>query len=210
MTQGGLPTGGGYAGSAWYLTGTSTFNAISFLVEQIIAGKAFCAMVTVKSVTGGGVTGTPPVVSVQPMVNQIDGLGNQTPHGVVYSLPCFRLQGGAGAVVLDPVVGDTGVAVICDRDISNVKATNTVSGPGSWRMNDWADGCYFGGFLNAAPTTYVGFGVNSLSLVTPSATVIINNGTIATTGVLMNNGSVVGSTHFHLAPSGGGDTGPPL
>ena len=138
-----LPTGGGNVGSAWLFQGTNDFNALSFLIHQVIAGKAFASLVQVKSVTGGTATGKPPFVSVQPLVAQIDGLGNQTPHGTVYNLPCFRLQGGNGAIVLDPVVGDIGQAIICDRDISNVKATGAASGPGSWRQNDWADGSQF-------------------------------------------------------------------
>lgn len=211
MTAGTLPTTGGYAGSAWYFSDSNPFNAIAFLVEQLMAGKAFAAMVLVKSVTGGTAAASPPRVSVQPMVNQVDGLGNQTPHGIIYNLPCFRLQGGAGAVVLDPVVGDKGMAIICDRDISNVKNTGAISGPGSFRQNDWADGCYFGSFLDSAPTTYVGFGNGSLSLVTPSASVIISNGTIATTGALLNNGVDVGSTHKHGGvTSGSSDTGTPV
>jgi hypothetical protein len=205
-----LPTDGGYAGPAWVLTPSSDFNALTFLVRQIIAGKAFAALVQVKSVTGGGVSAVPPRVSVQPMVNQIDGFGIQTPHGEVYNLPCFRLQGGNGAVVLDPVVGDVGQAIICDRDISNVKATAAVGGPGSFRQNDWADGCYFGGFLNASPTTYVAFGADSLSLVTPTASIVISGGTIATTGTLTNNGHLVGNTHVHGGvQTGGGNSGPP-
>lgn len=205
-----LPTGGGYAGAAWNFTPGSNFNALSFLVEQINAGNAFAAMVVVRSVTGGTATGKPPIVSVQPLVSQTDGLGNLTPHGTIYNIPCFRLQGANGAVVLDPGVEEVGLAVICDRDISNVKATGAVSGPGSWRMHDWADGCYFGGFLNDAQTTYVGFGAGTISLVTPTASVVVGNGGITMTGTLTNNGVNVGSTHYHDAPSGGGDTGPPL
>lgn len=165
--SGGIYTGGGYAGAAWLQSANNPFNALSFLMEQIIAGQAFAALVLVKSVTGGGVSGTPPRVSVQPMVHQTDGLGNLVPHGDIYNIPCFRLQGGTGAVVLDPVVGDIGQAIICDRDISHVKNTAAVSGPGSWRQNDWADGCYFGGFLNSAPTTYVQISASGITVVSP-------------------------------------------
>lgn len=164
--SGALPTAGGVAGQAWHQTGGNEFNSIDFLVRQIIAGKAFASLVKVLSVTGGGV-GSPPMVSVQPMVNQVDGLGNQTPHGQIYNIPCFRLQGGLGAMILDPVVGDIGQAVICDRDISSAKATGAVSGPGSFRHNDWADGCYFGGFLNGTPTNYVQVSAAGITAVSP-------------------------------------------
>ena len=216
-----LPTNGGFAGAAWFLTPTGPFNAMTFLIEQIIAGRAFACLFKVQSVTGGTASGTPPRVSGQPMVNQIDGLGNQTPHGTVYNLPCFRLQGGNGAIVLDPVVSDIGVAVICDRDISNVKATAAVSGPGSWRQNDWADGCYFGGFLNGAPTQYVGFGSGGVSIVTPGTlTISAANITLDGAGNLSARAEVTAGAggadqvglQTHLTTgvqSGGGISGPP-
>lgn len=205
-----VPTTGGYLGAGWLFEPTSQFNEITFMIEQVLAGRAFCGLVLVKSVSGGGASATPPIASVQPMVDQIDGLGNRYPHGTVYNIPCLRLQGGAGAVVLDPLAGDIGAAIICHRDSSTVQNTGAISGPGSRRQNDWADGLYLGGFLNGAPTTYVAFGAGSLSLVTPTASMIIANGTIATTGILTNNGVTVGGTHEHSGVmSGGSNTGPP-
>ncbi len=205
--QGSFPQGAGYRGAEWFLTAGSPFNAIAFLCDQLAAGRAHVAMVKVEAVYGGG-TGTPPTVDVQPLVSQIDGFGNQTPHGVVHGMPCFRLQGGAGAVILDPVVGDIGIAVICDRDISNVKATAAAAPPGSWRQNDWADGCYFGGFLNAGPTHYVQISSAGI-VVNTTATLTINsaNVTLDSSGNLAAKGevtafagsanSVGASTHTH-------------
>lgn len=164
--------GAGYRGSGNLLSGGNEFNAISFLIEQVIAGKAFASMVKVMSVTGGG-TGQPPIVSVHPMVDQIDGAGKQHPHGTVYNIPCFRLQGGNGAIILDPAIGDIGQAIICHNDISKVKATSTGAGPGSFRRNDWSDGCYFGGFLNGGPTQYVQFAAGGMNITT-TGTVTIN------------------------------------
>lgn len=204
-----IPTAGAYVGQAGLQTPNDALNAIPFLVDQLVAGKAFCKLVQVQSVSGGGIA-APSRVSVQPMVNQVDGLGNQTPHGTVYNLPCFRLQGGGGAIVLDPVVGDIGVAVICDRDISNVKSSGAVSGPGSFRQNDWADGCYFGSFLGAAPTAYIQIVGGNIDMVAPG-TISLNGTSISTTGILTNNGKSVGNTHEHSGvQTGGGTSGPPV
>jgi hypothetical protein len=230
--SGTLLTSGGYRGAAWQNTGGNNFNAMSFLVNQILAGKAFAAMVQVKSVTGGG-AGTPPIVSVQPMVAQINGKGEPTPHGTIYNIPCFRLQGGNGAIILDPAIGDIGQAIICDRDISVVKATGAPGTPGSWRQNDWADGCYFGGFLNAAPTQIIQFAAGGITITTPG-TVTVNaasatvnattstfNGDIHASGSISAGGGVsdgAGSLgalrsaydiHKHTGvTTGGGTTGP--
>ncbi len=63
---------------------------------------------------GGGV-GAPPTVDVQPLTNQTDGQGNQTPHGIIYNIPATRTQGGGNAVINDPVVGDVGFMSVADR-----------------------------------------------------------------------------------------------
>jgi hypothetical protein len=168
-----LPNSGGYSGQAWQQTRGSDFNALDFVIRQIIAGKAFTSIVQVKSVTAGG-TSYPSIVSVQPMVNQVDGFGNSQAHGTIYNIPCFRLQSGLGAVILDPIVGDIGVAIMCDRDISNVKATKEVSNPGTFRHHSWSDGIYFGSVLGGPVSQYVqitqaGISVQSTGTISLSA-----------------------------------------
>ena len=198
---GSISNSGGYAGPQWLQTGGSDFNAMAFLTRQIIAGKAFAAMVEVMSVSNAGSVAPVGVVSVQPMVNQVDGFGNQVPHGTIYNLPYFRLQGGANAIILDPVVGDNGLSVICDRDISIVKATKAVSGPGSFRQNDWADGCYFGGFLNGDPENYVQFSAGGINIVSTGTINIQSGSTITLNGIVWDS-------HIHPDPQGG-VVGPP-
>lgn len=135
----------------------SEFNAISFVFSQLLGRIATATLVQVKAVSNDG--GITPVgtVDVQPMVNQIDGGGNATPHGTIFGVPYFRLQGGDNAVIIDPKVGDIGVAVFCSSDISVVQSTKAVANPGSRRVFDWADGLYLGGFLNGTPTQFIRF-----------------------------------------------------
>ena len=107
-------------------------------------------------------------------------------------------------MILDPLEGDIGQAVICDRDTSNVKANAAPAGPGSFRQNDYADGCYFGGFLNGAPDNYIWLKANG-------DMEIVATGTIAITSAkLTHNGLNIGSTHVHtLTQPGVADSGPP-
>jgi hypothetical protein len=144
----------GYAGSATPDGFEVEYNRLAFLITSLIEKAATLQLVQVKSVTGGGL-GTPAIVSIQPMVHQIDGQGRTTPHGVIYGVPVFRLQGGANAVIVDPQVGDIGLAACCLSDISTVKTTKQPSPPGSFRRQDWADALYLGGFLNGVPAQYI-------------------------------------------------------
>ena len=122
----------GYIGREVETTSGDLFNTLSFLVNQVISGKWTVTLGLVKSVMGGGIA-APPLVSVQPMVNQTDGQGNPTPHGIINNVPAFRLQGGTGAIIADPVVGDIGLLACAMSDISAVKQTNAPANPGSFQ-----------------------------------------------------------------------------
>lgn len=150
----------------------SQFNAISFIVRQLMGQMATATLVQVKSVTNDGGVSPVGMVSVQPMVNQTDGSGIGEPHGIIYNIPYFRLQGGSNAVILDPQIGDIGMAVFASTDLSSVKATGAPANPSSKRRFDWADGLYVGGFLNGTPTQYIQFSSSGVSVVSPGTVTI--------------------------------------
>lgn len=187
------PYNAGYRGQVNDIAASSEHSALDFLVKQIIAGKAFCSLVKVISVSGGG-TGSPATVAVQPMVDQVDGYGNRTSHGTIYNIPCFRYQAGVCAFVVDPIVGDIGVAVFADRDISQVKSTGAISGPGSSRKNSFADGLYFGSFLGASPTTFVQMTQDGIVNITAPGGLNITAPTVAITGALTATESIQAGT----------------
>lgn len=158
----------GYRGAQQQTDGTSDYNAQAFVIWQILKSISGARLVQVQGVTNSG--GVAPVgfVDVQVLVNQLDGWNNATPHGTIYNLPYFRLQGGTNAVIIDPQVGDIGVAIIEDRDISSVKANKAQANPGSKRIFDLADGLYLGGFLNGAPQQYIQFSAAGIAVVSPT------------------------------------------
>ncbi|CAB3715278.1 oxidoreductase [Achromobacter marplatensis] len=158
----------GYTGQAQAGEGMGEYGALMFLISQSLARLSTATLVRVVSVTNDG--GLSPVgfVDVQPLVNQLDGAGNAVPHAVLHQLPYFRLQGGTDAVILDPKVGDIGMAAFGSRDLSAVKASKQQANPGSWRTHDMADGLYFGGMLNGTPVQYVQFTAGGINVVSPS------------------------------------------
>ncbi len=154
------------------------YNTFAFLIAQAIARLSTSGIVKIIAVDDPGGVALAGRVDVQPMVNQLDGSLVQWPHGIIYSLPYFRLQGGASAIVITPTVGDIGVALYADRDISTVKATRDFGPPGSLRRFDMADGMYFGGILNAAPTQYILLNADGITLTSPTGVIINAESTI--------------------------------
>lgn len=156
----------------------SDYATFEFIVTALLSRTATAQLVAVRACTNNGALSPWGTVDVVPLVNQVAGDGTNVPHGTLYRLPYFRNQSGGDAIIIDPKPGDIGLAVFAMRDISAVKSdpvsaaenANGTAGtpPGSTRQYDMADGLYFGGFLNAAPTQYVRFSSTGIELVSPT------------------------------------------
>lgn len=149
-------------------TAATDYTSISFLIRQFTAKSRTATIVQVVAVSNAGDVSPVGTVDVQPMVHQTDGAGNITALPVVYGVPYMRVQGGTNAIILDPQVGDVGIAVFGDRDLSAVKATKKASAPGSARRNSLADAIYVGGLLNGTPVQYVQFNTDGITVVSPT------------------------------------------
>ena len=134
---------------------------IGAIVSGIVSRIQTVTLVRVVKTKAGGLA---PVglVDVQPLVAQVSGGGEITPHGIIYNIPYFRLQGGGNAVIIDPEPGDIGMCGFCSRDISAVKQNKTPSAPQSLRRFDFSDGLYFG-----APNQYIMFSKGGIKLFSP-------------------------------------------
>ena len=164
--------GAGFTGFQKPGSGSTDYNATTLLVSQLLSKVSTCTLVQVKAVTNSG--GLSPVgfVDILPLVNQIDGKGNSVPHATIYHCPYVRLQGGGNAVILDPQVGDIGLAAFASRDVSSVIANKAQSNPGSYRRFDMSDGLYLGGMLNGTPTQYVQFNTSGITIHSPTAVIL--------------------------------------
>jgi hypothetical protein len=187
----------------------SDFNTHQFLHDRGLNRTAKATIVQVTKVSTTGQVAPVGMVSVSPLVKMQDALGNVHAHSEMHNLPYFRMQGGADkAVILDPKVGDIGVAVFADRDISTAvknnsgwdgtkKVSDAQSPPGSFRQHDMADGMFFGCFLGGSPTSYVQFQDNGSIAISPDAgttslLVEKNKVTITATQFIVNGTSYLG------------------
>lgn len=207
-------------------SGASKFDVLKFFFRRQLAKVRTTTIVKVLSVTNdGGVTAVG-FVDVQPLVQQVDSQGNAVDLPPIYKVPYLRIQGGTNAVILDPQVGDLGIAVFGDRDLSAVKSAKQKSPPGSGRRHSLADALYLGGILNGAPTQYVQFNSDGITVLSPTAVLIKApnvkiDGKLEVTGEQTNDSSITASgevegkgiklsTHTHTGvQSGSNNSGPP-
>lgn len=148
--------------------GLSPFNTQSYIINQFLLRTRTATLVQVQSVTNDGGVSAVGYVDVKVLVSRTDSLGNVTDSSMIYNVPYFRLQGGTNAIILDPQVGDIGLACIADRDISSVKASKAAAAPGSGRHHNLADAIYIGGILNGVPSQYIQFGPDGITVLSPS------------------------------------------
>jgi phage baseplate assembly protein gpV len=193
----------GFAGQNGLRAQASEYDAIASIVEQLMGRAAFVKLVKIVAVSPGNDDGQVAVagtVDVLPLVNLVDGLGNATKQATVHGLIYLRVQGGTNAVIMDPQVGDVGVAVVCDRDISSVKETKEQANPGSRRRFSIADGVYIGGVLCAAPEQYIRFHSGGVQVVSPAKVEAkVGSSTISLTESEAR--AEVGSSHVSLEAS---------
>lgn len=170
------------------LTGALSFQNV---VKSLIGNAHTSMLVQVLSVDSSNLS-----CSIKPLTMLIDAQNNAYERGVINNIPFFRLQGGINGIICDPQVGDIGLAVFCERDISMVKRNKVQSPPSSKRQYDLNDAVYIGGFLNNTPQQYIqftdtGINIKTIGDVNINGMVIKKDGTI-----VMKNGVVV-DTHIH-------------
>jgi phage baseplate assembly protein gpV len=185
------------------------YNQVAFIVQQLLSKAQTATLVRVDACSNDGGLSPVGTVDIMPLVNQIDGNQQPTPHVTIYNVPYLRMQGGSNAVIIDPQVGDIGLAVFASRDISKVKSTKAQANPGSFRQYDYADGLYVGGMLNGVPTQYVRFSSDGVEIVSPGTiTVTAPNisleGAVTISETLTVTGATIGdginlATHTHPA-----------
>lgn len=181
-----------------------------FMVQQLQGRMATATICKVVAIAQGADDSVSPVglVDLQPIVQQMSGAGLGVSHGIIHNVPYVRVQGGVNAVIIDPKVGDIGIAIFCSHDITKVKSTKSESPPGSRRRFDWGDALYMGGILNGTPENYIQFDSNGDIRLKPASKVYIT-GDLEVTGEVTGNGIPL-STHKHGGvQTGSGDTGGP-
>ena len=198
---------GAVQGIADIYAGETDYNQLCYLIRTMISDVNVAIPVKVTKVMAS--SGSVGYVQALPLVNDMDAQGNAVDVAIIPQLPYFRLQGGKVAIITDPVVGDIGIAVFCQKDVSNVVAGTTEPvQAGSFRKFSMSDGYYIGGFLNHAPETFLQLNQDGTAVLTALGGVTIN-GDVVINGEMTAKG-IVYSTHVHGGISRGpSDTNEP-
>ncbi len=147
-----------YKGNRAHASSSSFRNALEFMVENCIKNTVNTALlVRVEQVEPSSAKSKSGRLTCKPLVNQYDSRGNILEMSQIFDIPYMRYQGGVAAIVCDPCVGDIGLAIFAQQDISLVGENELLSQvqPASFRSYDLADGLYIGGFLNQAPEIWL-------------------------------------------------------
>lgn len=188
-------------------TGTSSYNTFNYLTRNLINDVATAIPVKVVGVQAG--TGSVGYVDVLPLVTFVSGANKAVQPVNLYHLPYCRIQGGNAAIIVDPIVGDKGLAIFAQADCSTVNADTTEpQQPGSKRTHSQSDGFYLGGFLNQSPSCFIELKQDNTIVLTANSGITIN-GTVTVNGDVVANGiSLTSHTHGGVETGGGSTSGP--
>ena len=185
-------------------SGTDPYNALNFVIQNAVDSVAVAIPVKVMAVNAGGSGAATGYVDVLPLVTFVGGDGESIQPVTLYHLPYSRIQGGIAAIVIDPVVGDIGLAVFAHSDSSTVtQGTAEPQQPGSKRHHSMSDGFYIGGFLNQSPSCYLELMQDNTAVLNATGGVTINGNTTIN-GNATINGDVTVNGNFSVV--GGNST----
>lgn len=156
-------------------------RAQEWIIQRMIRQLNTAQLVTVVAVHP--TAGTVGFVDLRPMVQQQTVTGTVIESGTIFRAPYLRAQGGVSAVILDPAVGDIGLAVCTQRDSTAVITTKADAPAATNRAYDLGDSLYVGAFLNADPAQFLEFlpDAAGIRLVTPGDLTIEAGGNLAAT-----------------------------
>lgn len=152
-------------------------------------------------------------VDVKPLVTQLAANDVAIAHSIIHGLPYFRYQASAAAIIITPVIGDKGICVYAQNDISGVLEKGAEAPPTSYRKFDYADGFYFGLVAKIAkePTSFIEITDDDILLkigdntsvkmvdgeISLDAQSIKISGDVEFTGSIKSNNKTIDSTHTH-------------
>lgn len=157
----------------------SDLNAQEFFIRSIIKRMVSTAIpVRVDAVESRAGEGSGALyVDVTPLICQTDADGNALDPVSIPHLPYFRLQHGTAAVICDPKVGDIGLAIFAQQDVSRLNGQTTPVAPSTFRCFDMSDGFYIGGFWGKTPTTFIHIEDSGHVTITAPEAVVVNTTT---------------------------------
>lgn len=182
------------------MQGPAQFQAV---LNNMLGQKHTVMLAKVIKVKAGGV-GAVGTVDIQPLVMMIDAANNVIERGVIHGAPYFRLQGGSSAVIIDPAIGDIGLALFAERDISTVVRTRAAAAPNTKRQFALSDALYLGSYLGLAPSQYMhikpGGGIDIVS----TGEINMNGTQINLNAPVVTSSTVVAASDITDMASGGG------
>lgn len=157
----------------------SELNAQEFFIRSIVKRMISTAIpVRVDAVESRAGEGSGALyVDVTPLICQTDADGNSIDPVSIPHLPYFRLQHGSAAVICDPKVGDIGLAIFAQQDVSRLTGQTNPVAPGTFRCFDMSDGFYIGGFWGQKPTTFIHIEDSGHVTITAPEAVVVNTTT---------------------------------
>lgn len=170
------------------------YNSLIFIIRQQLLGLNTAEIVRVEAINEDN------TLDVLPLLNLADAQGTFQNSSVIFNIPYIKIQGGKNLIDIKPEVGDIGIVIYCQRDISNILTSKTQSNPASNRSYSCSDGIYIASImsLNQQPENFIkvdadGINITSKTNVTINATGTTVNCDMTVNGKITATDTITGS-----------------
>lgn len=170
------------------------YNSLIFIIRQQLLGLNTAEIVRVETINEDN------TLDVLPLLNLADAQGTFQNSSVIFNIPYIKIQGGKNLIDIKPEVGDIGIVIYCQRDISNILTSKIQSNPASNRSYSCSDGIYIASImsLNQQPENFIkvnaaGINITSKTNVTINATGATVNCDMTVNGKITATDTITGS-----------------
>ncbi|MEX9215652.1 phage baseplate protein [Providencia rettgeri] len=161
-------------------------DANLFNLESFLLSKHFIELALVVNAYGE-------TIDILPLVTRIKENGEPIPNSIIYGVHVHRIHRGDCAIIANPVVGDIGFCIYCDKDSTSAFNSKTEGAPQTSRNHSRMDGIYIGGVVNKQPTHYIELGDEGLTLRSPNP-IKMDTPLLEVTGDVLDNSKIQTST----------------
>ena len=138
-------------------------------------------------------------VDIQPvLMSYFREQGVSTPRPIIRNVPFWTFRAGDTYISLPIKVGDTGLAIFCQRDISNWKASGGTVPLQSERVMDYNDAFYIP-FMGSASQAIPGYNPDFIEIVKIIAQNLQISQNVTVGGTIVSTGAITSSTAIGLA-----------
>ena len=143
-------------------------NSIDFAIQQSFMKLNTVMICQVMAVNNDG------TLDLQPQINYLAVGGLPITPDLIFEVPAGVIQGGNAGLIIEYAVGDLVIIGVCQRDITLLKKSLSLSNPGSLRRFNLNDAVVLAAYPKTPPTVFISILPTGITITAPGQPFTVN------------------------------------